>query len=214
MADRYFGAYQRFKTASKKEGGALMSADNLVGGRFSIESERSEGGQVAWLVNRFGKRVGFFDPSFSRQLQLYAARGFTLVAVLSYVGFRNAPTPGEYFGECAVMGFDAADAGAFNRFVDAIAARMAEGVRPKVDLGPEAAKRVVESDGAWLPKQTMGAPKPEQGVVIVKDRQGFADKAVELGRAGNPGCYVVSVLFIVGVLALVAFGALSCSGML
>ena len=214
MADRYFGTYHRFKTASKDAGGALMSADNLVGGKFAIEFDHDGTAQVAWLANPFGKRVGFFDPAFSRTLQVYAARGFTLVAVLSYVAFRNAPSPGEYFGECAVMAYDPADAAAFDRFADAVAARMADGVRTKVDLGPEAAQQVVGSEGAWLPKQTVPMPQAEDGVVVMKARQSALDKVVEQGRAGNKGCYVASVAILVAVVAAVLLGIASCTGLL
>lgn len=214
MSEAYFGAYHRFKTASKKEGGALMSADNLVGGRFSIEFERDGAGQTAWLANRFGKRVGYFEPGLSRQLQLYAARGLELAAVLSYVGFSSEPAPGEYFGECAVIAYDPAHDQAFSRFIEAVGKRTAEGMRPKVDLGAEGAAKVIESGGAWLPKQTMPQPPKEQGVVIVKDKQSLADRAVEQGRAGNKGCYAGSILFIIAVVALVAFGFASCSGLI
>lgn len=214
MADRYFGTYHRFKTASKDAGGALMSADNLVGGTFAIEFDHDDTGQVAWLVNPFGKRVGFFDGAFSRTLQVYAARGFALTAVLSYVAFRNAPSPGEYFGECAVMAYDPADAAAFERFADAVAARMADGTRTKVDLGPEAAERVASSGGAWLPKQTVPMPQAESGVVVMKARQSALDKVVEQGRAGNKGCYAASVLIMAVVVAAALLGFASCAGLL
>lgn len=214
MADGYFGGYHRFKTASKKEGGALMSADNLVGGRFSIEFDRDEAGQRAWLVNRFGKRVGYFEPGLSRQLQLYAARGLDLAAMLSYVGFVNAPAPGEYFGECAVIAYDPAHDREFSRFIEAVGQRMADGVRPKVDLGAEGAARVVDSGGEWMPKQTMPQPAKEPGVVIVKDRQSMADRVVEQGRAGNKGCYAASILFLVALVVLAGWGLASCTGLL
>ena len=66
MGNRYFGTYETFKTPSQKEGGALMGSDNLVGDRYSIELEMEEGAHRAWVVNRFGKRIGFFEPGSSR----------------------------------------------------------------------------------------------------------------------------------------------------
>lgn len=214
MGNRYFGTYETFKTPSQKEGGALMGSDNLVGDRYSIELEMEEDAHRAWVVNRFGKRIGFFEPGASRQLSLLRAQELELVALLSYVGFEREGKAGSYFGECAVLAYHPAYEEAFSRFADGIGARLAEGVRPQIDLGEEGVQRIIESDGAWSPKQTLGAPRKQEGVVVMKQRRSFADKAVEQGRAGNPGCYAASILFIVAALGLVAFTVASCTGVL
>lgn len=214
MATRYYGTYETFKTPSQEEGGALMSADNLVGDRYSVEVEMEDGVHRAWLANRFGKRVGYFGPGASRLLAQRRAEGLELVALLSYVAFERQGKAGSYFGECAVFAYHPAYEEAFSRFLDGVGSRLAEGVRPKVDFGDEGAQRIVDSDGAWAPKQTMGPPPKREGVVIMKQRRSFADKVVEQGRRGTPGCYAASILFIVAVLALVALVVASCTGVL
>ena len=63
MADiPYFGTYARFDTASKKDAAVLLGADNLVGDVFDIEFVTEDGVRTAWMKNRFGAMVGFFEP--------------------------------------------------------------------------------------------------------------------------------------------------------
>ena len=64
--ERYFGTYQTFRTASRQEAAALLGSDNLVGDEYTIDCVLEEGEHKAWMVNRFGARVGYFDPGFSR----------------------------------------------------------------------------------------------------------------------------------------------------
>ena len=214
MDNRYFGAYETFETPSSKEGGALMGSDNLVGDRYSLDFEMEGGAHRAWVVNRFGRRIGFFDAQASRRLQLQRARGLKLVALLSYVGFRREGKAGSYFGECAVMGYHPAYEEPFSRFLDGVGSRLGDGVRPQVDLGEEGAARIIETEGEWQPKQVLGAPQLPEGSVVMKQRRSLADKAVEQGRAGNKGCYAVSILFIVAALGAVALGVAACAGAL
>ena len=62
----YSGSYERFDTVSKKEASVLMGADNLVGDRFAIEFKTDNGTTVAWMKNKFGALVGYFNPEVSR----------------------------------------------------------------------------------------------------------------------------------------------------
>ena len=209
MSQPYFGAYETFDTASKDMGGALMGGDNAVGDVYTIELELGESGHVAWLVNQFGKRAGFFAPGFSRKLGVLAAEGLELRAVLSYVAFSSEPEPGHYWGEAAVMAYSPAYADAFGNFIAHVSERMGDGVRTKVDFESEGVERIIESDGAWIPKQTVPMPNKSKGSVILKSRKSMTDKMVEAGRARNKGCYIGSVVFLVVVAALIVWGVYS-----
>ena len=209
MSQPYFGAYETFETASKDAGGALMSPDNMVGDVYTIDLELNEDGHRAWLVNRFRKRIGFFSPVFSRKLSVMGAEGLVLRGVLSYVAFSNDQDAGHYWGEAAVIAYSPAHAEAFETFIAQVGARMADGVRTKIDFDREGVKRIIESDGAWIPKQTVPMPAKSKGSVIMKSRQTMMDKLVDAGRARKTGCYIGSVVFMIVVVALIVWGVYS-----
>ena len=199
--EHYFGTYRAFETTSKKDAAVLLGADNIVGDVYDIELELQDGTHKAWLVNRFNQKVAFFDPNFSRQLSIQRAGGHTLKAVLSFVAFTESTG---YWGEMAVICYSPQHEAAFTRFIENVGKKMGEGKRLRVDLGAEAVRRVIESDGAWVPEQTVPLPK-KKGTVIVKDSRSMNDKLIEQGRKGNVGCYALSWAFIIAVVAGVIF---------
>lgn len=208
--ERYFGTYQTFQTASKKEAADLIGADNLVGDRYRIECTIEEGEQRAWLVNKFDHRVGYFDPSFSRELSIMQAQGMSLVALLSFVAFTDHPEPGYYWGEAAVIGFNPSLKDSIDPFVVQVATSLKKAVRPVVDLQGSAVDRMISSQGNWLPKDTVPFPAPEKGTAILKNHQSITDRLVEETRKGNKGCYVVSWVFLLALVAAALFGLKSC----
>lgn len=210
QAERYFGTYTRFETKSKKDAAALLGADNLVGDQFEIVFENEDGTTVAWMKNRFGALIGFFDASTSRQLQVLAARGWTLKALLSFVAFTDSPDPGHYWGEAVVIGYDPQWDQAFSQFVTTLGKRMADGIRPDVALGEQGIEQVIESNGSWSPKKTYPLPEKKAGTVILKSRRKFSEGLIEQGRKGNKGCYVVSWAFLLALVVAVLFALKAC----
>ena len=85
-----------------------------------------------------------------------------------------------------------------------------EGIRPEVDLGEQGVKQILESNGTWSPAKTVPLPTKKPGTVIMKGRRKMSEKLIEQGRKGNKGCYVVSWVFILAVVALALFGLKSC----
>lgn len=210
QAERYFGTYARFDTLSKKDAAALLGADNLIGDVFEIVFQTENGVSTAWMKNRFGGLIGFFDAAFSRKLNVLAARGWKLQAVLSFVAFTDRPEPGHYWGQAAVICFDPTLEQAFGPFIASTAQRLSDGVRPEVDLGEQGVEQVVSSNGTWTPKKTVAFPAKETGTVIMKSRRKMSEKLIEQGRKGNKGCYAVSWLFLLLLVALALFGLKSC----
>ena len=210
QAERYFGAYVRFDTKSKKDAAALLGADNLVGDVFEVVFETEDGVNVAWMKNRFGAWIGYFDASLSRQLSILQARGWRLQAILSFVAFTDSPEPGHYWGQAALICYDSELGQAFDPFIAGVASRLMDGVRPEVELGDQAVASIVESKGAWQPKKTVAFPKKQNGTVIMKSRLKMSEKLIEQGRKGNKGCYAVSWIFLLLLVALVLFGLKSC----
>lgn len=208
--ERYFGTYQTFQTASRKDAAGLLGSDNLIGDRYTIDCTIENGMQKAWLVNKFGARIGYFDPDFSRQLSLLKAADMTLVGMLSFVAFTEHPEPGHYWGEAAVVAFPTADNAIFDTFVNGCADLIGKGIRPKLSLGEEGVDRIVESEGTWIPADRVPMPQKEKGMAILKRRKSFTDALVEEGRKGNKGCYLLSWALLLALVAAVVFGLKSC----
>lgn len=205
MDQSYEGFYARFESPSKKTGSMLLGADSLVGDDLRVEFRNENGRTVAWLLNKFDAEVGFLDADGSRRLQLANARGFTVRALLSFVAYSDEPDPGVYWGEAAFICFNPAYFNEMNAFADRVASRMADGVRPDVNLGSGAVRKIIDEPG-WVPSDSVPFPKKERGTAILKDHRSLSEKAIEQGRARNKGCYAISWAFIVVVVAAVAFG--------
>lgn len=204
LVDRsYEGFYARFDASSQKEGALLMGADNIVGTDYEIFFKTENGINIAWAKNRFGIEVGRFDIDTSRKLQLARGRGQTIRALLAYVGFSDMPEPGNYWGQMAMFCFNPAYAAEMNAFIDRVSVKLGEGIRPKIDLGSQAVEKIfTEKD--WLPNETIPLPKKEPGTAVLKDRRSLSEGMIEQGRAGNRGCYAISIVFIVVVVVAVA----------
>lgn len=210
--EHYFGAYQKFETPGKNEAGILLGADNLVGDLYEIQLKLAEGEHKAWLISRFDQRVGCFDAGFSRRLSVLAAGGLTMKAMLSFVAFTEEGDNSRYWGEMAIFCYDPAYADAFEKFMEGVGVKMQDNVRLRIDLGAEGVQKVLESNGAWLPEQTVPMPSRQKGTVIMKDRRSLSDKMIEQGRQGNKGCYAISWAFIIALVALVVFGIKAIMG--
>ena len=208
--DQYFGTYESFDTVSKKDAAVLLGADNLVGDEFRIEIELIEGEHKAWLVNRFDKRIGFFNKSFSRKLSILQAREFELTAILSFVAYTDHPDPGYYWGDMAVIGYDKCNKESFEIFVKNICSAMADGKRPNIDLSEDDVERVISSNGQWVPDSSVPLPGKAKGTAIMKSKRSLNERMIEQGRKGNIGCYIVSWAFLLGLVALAIFGLKSC----
>lgn len=204
----YFGVYHNFDTESKKAAATLLTADNLVGDIYAIEDELVGGEHIAWMVSRFGMRVGFFDANFSRELAVMQAQGMTLKAILSYVAYTEDDAEGHYWGQAAVICYSENPSikDACDNFVQGIAAKISEGVRPVISLDQASFEKIIESDGAWIPSQNTALPDTVKGTRILKQRRGILDKTIEQGRSGNKGCYVASWAFLLAVVTLVVWG--------
>lgn len=202
----YAGSYERFDTVSKKEASSLLGADNLVGDRFSIEFKLENGINIAWMKNKFNAFVGYFNPDVSRQLMIYQARGWKITALLSFVAYCDSPSPGEYWGEAALICYNPAyDSEAFEAFISTIGTMMEDSIRPDISLGRNGIEHVLNSGGTWRPTARIPLPKMANGMAILKKRRKISEKFIEQGRAGNRGCYTISWLFIaIIVIALIA----------
>lgn len=211
MDQSYEGFYAQYDTPSKKVGSMLMGADTLVGDDLKVDFRTEEGCVTAWLLNKFDAEVGFLDTDGSRKLQLANARGQKIRVILSFVAYSDEPDPGHYWGEVAVMCFNPAYVEEMDAFADRVGSRMADGVRPDVNLGASAVKKIFDEPD-WVPVDTVALPKKEKGMAVLKDHQSMSEKMIEQGRAKNMGCYVISWVFIIAVVAAAAYGIARLAG--
>lgn len=205
MDQFYEGFYARFDTVSKADGSMLMGPDHLVGDTYDVFFKTEDGQVTAWLRNRFGAETGYFDANTTRKLQIANARDQSIRAVLALVAYSETSEASPYWGQMALFCFNPRYSSEIGAFIDRVAASLAEGVRPKIDLGSQAAQKILDEPG-WFPSDTLPIPHKEKGMAVLKSRRSISEKMIEQGRARNIGCYVVSWAFIVVVvLAVVAF---------
>ena len=213
MDRTYEGFYAQFDTPSKKVGSLLMGADNIVGNDYTVDFRVEEGRVVVWLINKFGAEAGYLDVEGSRKLQLAKARDLKIRVLLSFVAYSDEPDPGHYWGEMAVFCYNPLSADVIDPFIDRVAARLGEGVRPAIDLGSSSVQKLFDEPD-WLPSETVPFPKKERGMAVLKDHQSMSEKMIEQGRANNRGCYVVSWIFIVILALAIAYGIAHFAGVL
>lgn len=202
---RYFGEYADFETVSKKDAAILLGPDNMVGDVYDIDIELNDGIHKAWLVSRFDQRIGFLDARTSRKLSLLKADGLICKAILSFVAFTSVPDEGHYWGQAALICYSQAYEQEFARFISGVSKKIAEDVRPKLDFDNAGTDKIIESGGDWLPTQTIMLPDTSKQMSIIKRRRKVTDRLIEQGRAGNKGCYIVSWVFLLAVVALLVF---------
>ena len=209
---RYFGTYERFELPPDADIGQILSADNSVGDIYTIKLDLKDGEYTAYLINAFDKTIGFFDPSFSKKLALLSANGLKEKAILSFIAYTADDDKGKYWGEMCVICYDPAYEEQFDRFIDALAARISDDVRPVVDFGDDTAKEIIDSDGNWLPSQNVILPDQSKDRAYIKRRKRMVEKAVDMGRSGNKGCYVASWGIIILVVVLIVLGIMVLIG--
>ena len=206
----YFATYARFDTESKEAAAAFLGADNIIGDAFSVETEYIDGKRTAWIVNPFGKRMGFLENRAANQVELCAAKGWTTVALLALVAFTEKPEPGLYWGQVLVVSYDPEYEAAFSTFIDSLGNQLGNGIRPDANLGRDAIAQVIETNGKWVPTGRVALPEKKKGTAWVKTERSSTERLVKQARKGNMGCMVGSWIFLLAVVALIVFGLHSC----
>ena len=138
----YFATYARFETESKEAAAAFLGADNIVGDTFSIEQEYVDGKRTAWIVNPFGKRMGFIDEKTAEKVDLCNAKGWNTVALLALVAFTEKPAPGLYWGQVLIVSYDPEYEVEFSTFIENIGKQLGNGIRPYVSWARNRCKRL------------------------------------------------------------------------
>lgn len=211
-SDVYAGEYAKF-FAVQTDGVDFMGADNLVGDKYEIDIRDEEGGYKAYLVNRFGKDIGYLENRMIRPVQLAQAKGWKTDAFLSFVAFtqgKDADNPSYYWGQMAVLCYDPKISDAITTFEQKLSEKMADGARPQVDFGVQSVEKLLASPDTWFPSDKAAQPKMGNGSTIMKDHRTTNERLIEESRKGNKGCYVLSWAFIIAVVALIIWIIHSC----
>lgn len=201
----YYGKYVTFDTVSKRDAAVLLGADTLVGDFFTIVFKTEQDATTAWLENKFGALVGYFDSETSSILEDLKQSGWTMRILLSFVAFTDTPKPGHYWGQVALICYDPSLDQAFAPFVERVSALLIEGIHPQLDLDEQEIDLISLGNSTKRPYKTVPLPKKEQGTVLVKSRRSVKEKCIEQARRGNKGCYFVSWVFLLALVAAILF---------
>lgn len=205
-SDVYHGSYVRFHTPDKRTGAALAGPDNAVGDMGTLEWDfDSDGARRCWLVNPYGAKIGYLDRSSSHTFALLDAKGWTIRYVLSFVAYSDEAVPGCYWGEAAVIAFSPRYSERFERFLDAFSRSAGAGSRPDPNLNPAAVEAIIENPESWKPGAKVKLPQGDGRTAILKEHRTIHDKILDQGRKKNPGCYVISWLFIAALVGCAAW---------
>jgi hypothetical protein len=204
----YSGSYVRFVTEDKDVAMGFLGINNLVGDRYSIESKYENGERSDWMVNAWGETMGKVDRRVADRLDLAQAKGWTTVALLTFVAFTEGKEgePGRYWGELAVISYDPKYEGAFSNFLEKLGEAYGDGIRPDLNIGKQGLQELVEKDGDYLPSGRKPLPTLEKGSAFVKTERSANEKLVNQARKKNLGCMIASWVFIFVVIALFVYG--------
>lgn len=208
--NRYFGMYARFDLMEPTDAGFLVGADCLVGDEFTIDLEMEDGKHIAYLSNKFGKRLVHFDAKTSRRLSVFVARGWKVRALLSFVAFTEKNDRSYHWGEMAVIANDPVYNEAFDAWSANVGKTLGEGRRPDVNLSTAGIQQVIDTNGTWIPATSAPYPTEKHGTAIIKKKLSASEKMIEQGRKKNPGCYVISWAFIIACVVGLVFLVKSC----
>lgn len=206
MADiGYYGTYIKFMTEDKRTASGFLGADNMVGDRFTIESEYDDGVRTGYIVNPFGIKMGTVDDKILDKVEVLKAKGWTVTALLVFVAFTEEPQPGYYWGELALIAYDPKYEAAFSNWISLVSKKLGSGVRPDLKLGSKGFNQVVESDGSWFPSGRHQLPPKQKGTAIVKSERSSTERLVDQARKNNIGCTIVGWAFILVLVALLVY---------
>ena len=200
-----FAQYCTFQTADKDSGGYLLSADSLVGDLFDITFKTQDGVQTAFLNNRFGHEVGYFDRNITHKLLLFQADGWELHAILSAVFFSERDGGGYYWGEVALVCFSKRYSQEFTTFMEGISSQIRTSKRPALNLKPQTINNILESGGTWIPKDREPKRTMKEGTVVIKDYLKYDERLIEMARNRNIGCFIIGWAFIFALVAMALY---------
>ncbi|MGN0302147.1 MAG: hypothetical protein ACI4BI_04650 [Anaerotardibacter sp.] len=201
----YFGKYARFTTVDKKEAGAFMGPDNIVGDYYTIQDTYTDGERQTWIVNEWDIKMGLLDEKIAEEIDLNTAKGLETVAILSYVAYSQVKEEGIYWGEVAIISYDPQYEKAFKHFLEKLRRKIASGVRPDLNLGEKALKELIAKNGNYLPSGRVAYPALGKGEAFVKKERTTTEILVNQAREGNKGCYFLSYAFLFVVFAVIAY---------
>lgn len=199
---RYFGTYAEATCPDKKMVGLLMGADTLVGEEFEIFFKIEDDGPIAWVRNKFGDEIGYFNRNMSYRLSVIKADGWAIKAMLAFVGI-SGDEDSHYFAMMGIIANSPRYDEEIAVFAKKVSEKLCEGVRPDLDLAPFSIDEMIKAKGNWLPSKNKFTKKLKGGSSIMKGSRSNSEKLIEQGRAGNKGCYAIAWAFNICLVVLV-----------
>ena len=111
----------------------------------------------------------------------------------------------KHSAEILILAYPKKNSEAYENFIETVSSKLADGNRPDINLDEFERKEIERSNGDYKITKFLPKPKLEKGTVILKNKQGFIEKIIEAGRQRKIGCYLGSILFLIVVVALIAW---------
>ena len=111
----------------------------------------------------------------------------------------------KHSAEFLILAYPKKNSEAYENFIETVSSKLADGNRPDISLDEFERKEIEKSNGNYKITKFLPKPKLDKGTVILKNKQGLMEKIIEAGRQRKIGCYLGSILFLIVVVALIAW---------
>lgn len=190
--EEHLAKYIKACPENKKQAAQLTSSNSIVGNLFSLKINSKK--QQVTIVNKFNYEVAMLNKDDAKQVILQNNKGYKLACLLAYVTFCEPKS--QHCAIFLIISYNKKYEDAYKNFIENVGYQLSIGNRPNVKLDKYDQDIIVKLNGNTKIDKFLKKPKLEHGTVIVKGKQTFLEKIIEAGRQKNPGCYVLSILFL------------------
>ena len=192
----YFGTYTTLEHTS---GDSVIRVDGnltVIGSELDLTRETHvtrRGKEVPRIIlSRGSAAMGFVPASLHRRLDAMLDAGWTCHAIASTSIFYKLED--RYITEVALICAAPGNAAATDAFASRIAAQIARGGHPDVNLSAKELSSMLAADGQWSPGHDSKRAEPMKGAAYYKTRQTATERLALAAAAGNKGCWVAAAL--------------------
>ena len=186
---------------NKRQAAQLTSSNSLCGNRFSLKVDSKS--KIVKINNKFNYAVAELSEEDSKLIKLWINKDLEVVALLTCVFYCEPER--KHSAEFLILAYPKNNGEAYENFIETVFSKLAEGNRPDINLDEFERKEIEKSNGDYKITKFLQKPKLDKGTVILKNKQGFIEKIIEAGLQRKIGCYLGSILFLIVVVALIAW---------
>ncbi|MCF0231897.1 MAG: hypothetical protein HUJ63_06460, partial [Enterococcus sp.] len=199
----FFASYVRFFAGEAKNAAYLMGPDNAVGDMLHFETVSTPNALVTEILNRFDKKIGILEPQDSHDIRILEEKDWQIFGLLDYVAV-HTEVKTNYCAGVLLLAAPNKYSESLENFTMLLSSELSEGKRLDALLSPSEQKEMFANNGEFLPTRRRALEK-EENFKYLKTEASLKEKIYEQGRQKNPGCYIVSISFLVLIAAGLIF---------